>query len=480
MLYTASTLPVARPRYAAPLPDAERQIAPLDIVSDIIPQGFKDYLHELERQRPELRFHPWPYQLKLLELLFTCWKHGKDGVIKQTRQSGKTIPTSYWLGYMIVMEGCQVVIVSTKAQKTRKLARLILKIMTASEYPMSTAGVNEARFEDESGFVCLSGKEDAAREGDTAHIIVVDEAQDVPMYPTYADLSPMRVGTAGIFIAMGIGGIIGGPAPSMSSNLSQDPSFEKLIVTADDVLTDRPAYKAAMDKIARHMTPTEVQQHFYMKDIPSAGNSLMPKLYLYDELYPGATFDPAKERGAELIVGFDWGQRADSTAIIAAAVVREQEDDGKIWTRKAVLYRFAWFGAIGYVEQLDEIVKILRDIPFDILRPELNGPGIPMEAFLKARLIKEGIIPKDNDRVWQPVTAGKDNNLHAQNDITVCSFAGGMSYINDGGGFADRAVSDLKGVGVTYTAGGVPKTTHSDWFAALRPCFYQERIAQVD
>lgn len=446
------------------MPDLERQLNPLDIVDQWIPQAFLLFL-------AAIGFNPWPYQVLIFSNLFEAWFTRRDLTVKQCRQSGKSVPTALFLAYMICVERLQVVILSTKTSKTRKIARYIIRIMRSAGERMTADGIGEARFEDEAGYVCFSGQPDSNRESDTAHIVLVDESQDIPFRPVHADISPMRAGTNGIFVCLGIGGVM----ESMGETMARNPRHLHLVIPWQQVVGDRPAYQNTVDKDREEMLPWEFMAHYECQTILDNSALLIPQIHSWDDYFPGLPFDPEQADAGALQAGMDFGRKFDSSVTIACAHIPNPAATKKDDPGFYVLYGFDMYQGVNWTTQLKGMVQWFREIPLDMIRPETNNMGDVLEQLLYD-MLSDQEPPLVNPQSYAPVFFGNsEDEINAIRQIALASFAGRLFYVKrrewDPKGCADRILNDLKSVTVKHNIKGKMETSHSDPLAALRVLF---------
>lgn len=463
--------------------DLETQIHPLDI-PDVRPDGtpsaipleFKQYL-AIVGPRKKI-YGIWPYQIKIFEALFTAWQiRGSldpldpnavlpDVDIKQCRQSGKTVPTGLFLAFMIIIFRLQVVLTSTKEKKTRKIARYILTIMQMAGEPMPANGVGEARFDDEAGFVCLSGKKDAERESDTAHFVFIDESQDIDYDPVYGDLSPMRAGTTGILISAGIGGV----PESLGERLRDDKNSIKVIVTADEVIKERPSYRLIAEADKSKMLPWEWRAHYMCERITNNSALLIEDIYDWDEAFPGREFNPdwktnEDARDWALEVGLDFGRKFDSSVGIGVAYL--PKDD--IY----VLYGFTTATSMGWTVQVEQLTGWLDQVPWDRLRPESNSMGDVVEEVLYQQLEAKGMVTPES---YAPIQTTDDTKAAALRTIAIHGMRRKFYFVKrkewDPDGNCDRIIAELKQITVKTNIRNKMEVKHSDAGSALLTLFH--------
>jgi len=426
-----------------------------------LPKDFEDFLRFGHMEL-------FDYQRPVVRMLFRAWETRTDAAIKQARQTGKTAILSVWLAYMIIRHRIRLVIISTKQQKTQKISRKILQIMRASGQEIDPNGVMEGRFEDDAGFICLSGNKEAQRESESADIVLVDEAQDVDYANVYPDLGPMTNMTNGIVMCIGIGGI----ASSFIETMFDDPQVLTAEVPRGVVESEaRRTGNATLIKWVERMklerqrlTPVDFAAHYECMRIPDVEYALLPNIHRWDDKYPGRQFSPLEAR--DLRVGIDWGKRSDSSALVGVAVMHTE---GGL---DYVLYGYGQYSGLGYAQQIERINEKLEsdDFPWTTVYAETVGVGNVCADILKDKLVR----PEALKEAWP----GQSEKSECCKTLQVQSQANRMLWVDDGE-FAQSCINDLKNVGVRYTASDLLKPTHSDWLAALMAPFYPVKIAEV-
>lgn len=464
--------------------DLENQLHPLqfplvypDGSESLIPDDFKEFLCIVGPAKGITGF--WPYQVKIFETLFRAWYSREsidpadpkaklpDVVVKQCRQSGKTVPCGLWLAYMIVVECCQEVFISTKLPKTKKIARYVISIMRLCGEKMAADGIAEARFEDESGFVCLSGKPEAERESDTAHIVLVDEGQDVPHFPVYGDVSPMRSGTTGIVVALGIGGT----TDSFIEKLWDVPGNFLVEVAWPEVVKERPHYRLTVETDRQNMLPWEFRANYEVARITNNSALLIDEIVDWDEAFPGMDFDPNPETNKAaaswmLEAGIDWGRKFDTSVGIAKAYLPDEDIH--------VLYGFDFYQQVGWTVQSKGLAEWLGVLPYHRVRPEQNHVGDPMEEMLYKDLEEADLITPET---YVPIFSSGDAKSAALRELAILAMKRKLYVVHrkkwDPKGMGQRLIADLKAVTITHDVRDKMKPSHSDSLSALLTLFHK-------
>lgn len=396
------------------------------------------------------------FQRRTLGSLFVAYHKGLDSAIKQPRQTGKTMLIAVWLAYQIMRNRARIVIVSTKMQKTKKIAKKIIQILKRCGETLIEDSYVESRCPDEAGFICMSGQADAEREGETADIVFVDEHQDIDFDAVYEDVSPMRAATNGIIVSAGIGGA----ALSFGEEMFDDTDVVRILITWREVALEReehewiPGWLTVLEKDRKRMPPEKFEAHYEGRRLPAVKVAWLPHLLNWDDVYEGAAFDPLKSKKA--VVGLDWGRRADFSALVALALMPSMD---------LVMYGFGKYEDMSYADQLEGVNNSLRTIPYHKISSETNNIGDVLTEFLTSKLEADA-------RVLQGFYTDAAMKQNITQHLTFMSGTRRLLYVDDGRWCAD-AVEDLRRVGVKYTATSTMKITHSDWASALIGAAYE-------
>lgn len=449
------------------IPDIRNQIFPLDcpdrFASKWIPPYFWKYSLWLN---PLQGF--WEYQIKAFDHFFECWYEVVDGTLRMARQTGKSTTIPIPLSYLVIEEHVQLVVLSTKVEKARKITMPIRRAMWKDGRYLSMDSIVECRFdENEAGFKALSGREDAKKESETANVVIIDEAQDIPYTPTYKEVSPMRKGVGGIIFAMGIGG----PDDSMMMTLVEQPDVHSMNVRYNEI-PERPSYRAGAEQERTKMLAWEFASNYEGEPVSRKENTLLDKVHEWSDLFPAQPFSPALLD--DIQIGIDWAEVRDHTCAVATGVYGETH----------VMFDFLWFARGEVVDyQIAEIVKFCMRVPFDKLRPESNHLGR-----LMIKMLWEKLEPELRKIGWkgqlediiQPVSVNDVNIDRAIRAIHELSAGNNLCYVrNEKNPHQKRFISSLKNVGVKRMPHGKLKNEHNDEFSALRTRYTGIRVARV-
>ena len=442
------------------------------------------------------------YQAHCLSRLFaeTYKRRAEDISFKMARQAGKTVPVSYFLSHQVVVESWPLVMLSSKEEKTRKIARTVLRSMRLSGRRMEVEGIKEARFEpiggSDPGFICMSGKPMSEREGETARLVLADEAQDIDHETVWPDISPMLLSTGGSVLAMGIGGIQG----SLIERLRDDAETGCIDIPWEDVLRywlvpdgRDEDYRRRVLKDRRIMRPEIFAAHYECRPIPEGAAALYRSVMPWSQAYPGVHFDPQAHlhdlatRYTRVRLGIDWGKRQDFSCALLVASDPPRRQDGTTENRSAreiIICGYNKWEGMGYAEQLDHIFEWLDrpppdDVPYDQVQPEINGAGDSAVDLLRRRLESDAKLR----HMIAPVDMQDSQKLAAADIASQSAQSGRLIYVDAAAvkdtsecralnlHLAEECARNLRAVGIRYStsARGTLKTnfSHSDWNSAL-------------
>lgn len=418
----------------------------------------------------------------------------RDTTVNQARQSGKTVPMGIALGYKVVADHYMLALLSSKEFKVNKVARSLMKQMKWSKRKLATCGVAESRFEDESGFIRMSGRDQSEREGETAHIVYVDEAQDVNFDSVWPDISPFTLATGGIVLATGIGGV----DSSIMETMRSREGIHRIDVPYQDVL-DKWGVPDGRDGLYRRrveedkglMRPEIFSAHYECQRIPEGTMALLKNVIPWSEAFPGQPFDPTRYLKSDPLmmwdcnIGVDWGKRTDASAALAVGFLDPPASDSRA-PRTLVIYGYFFSEGKDYHDQADALAAWVPHIPYDSIKPELNNVGIAVAEILKRSLARESStsgVQYRVDEVWmddeRKMTAADRISTIALNKdpakprlIYVDPAADPERRMEHYGlKYANRCASALRNVGIKYTESRTGtlrmKISHSDWLSAL-------------
>ena len=464
----------------------------------VMPYSFD---HELTKEIPltfliywHLLFQGYPlrgYQAVALNTLFPALYGHEDISEKWARQSGKTMPISHVLGHQICVENWPIVMISAKEEKLKKSARAIRIGMRAEGRPLVADGITETRFEStgkvEPGFVTMSGKPEAQREGEAAKIVWVDEAQDVHNEAVAPDITPMTLSTGGIILTTGIGGV----PSSMIETARQDRGTVVIDIPWQDVLKNwcvpdggDVTYRRRVmkDKIA--MRPEIFGAHYECKPIPEGNMAWLKFILPWSEVYPGTPFDPAvmfnRDQGFDVLeVGIDWGKRSDFSC---GLLVGKHGKLDKYGARDIVICGYFKAESMDYTEQAIKVREWLESVSYDACKPELMGVGESAVDSLNKELKdthkrtgeRYNLTPvylddRDKEALVKDLSqAGQTKRIIFVD--AAADPAGKMEAYNLQ--LADSAINEMRAIGIKYVTNTRMsrlqwKMSHSDWGSAF-------------
>lgn len=316
-----------------------------------------------------------PYQLTLARALLLLPYTAK---ITQCRQSGKSFIlglVSYFLAYA---KGWDIVITAPRLEQTwhimrhthRAQGRIGAKTLFDNKYSISLRG--------RGSVTCLSGSETAHVEGSSAHVVIIDEHQDLMAEYIAEAFLPMLSWTEGLLWSCGIGGGPGSVAERRDVDFSWVLPWERVVEV-------KPGYRRLVDVARREQLPEQFAAHYGCLPLDISSKLLVPTIQPYDTAWGKA----------KTTVGIDWGKRIDSSV---ATVVDRVGDRA---------YITGWLVPTGsYDEQVSQLARWLKnDVDYDAIVSEANGVGdgntdFLLKAMKDPRGFDSGAQGFDVDREW--------------------------------------------------------------------------------
>jgi hypothetical protein len=316
--------------------------------------------------------------------------------ITQARQSGKSFVIGvlvYFLAYTLKWD---IIIVGPKLGGTEHIMDVVDRIATylkrrkRNPIPLSIHSTKKIRIRGRGTIKCISGDPYAQVEGNHAHLIVLDEKQDLEKKHIATNIEPFRGFFNGLMWSLGIGG-----APDSwgeySRLVSADPGCFVWKCPWQRVIIDKPDYIKMVEKFRRGMMPPEFRAHMECAELDMSKHLLLQKLEPFTEF-------PGDIRDAHIQIGFDFGS-IDQTV----GTVRYKFNEDYFFDQ--------WFVASGdYGDQFDALGEWLRnDVIYDILVGEYNGVGRPVIDLLNKNGFE--IIPITMDRPKKTKAAHRIKDL---------------------------------------------------------------------
>lgn len=335
-----------------------------------------------------------PYQQELASSLLQLPHTAK---VTQCRQSGKSFILGLVAYFLMYTNRWDIVITAPKLEQTWAIMKYVHRIQNRFKPRTEYNNRYSIALKRGGSVICLSGREEADVEGPSAHIVIVDEHQDIKASHVSETFVPMLSWHSGLYWSCGIGGAPGSVAQRAKVEFEWTLPYQ-------DVITVKPDYQRTVDLAREEMLPEEFDAHYGCLPLDISGKLLIPHI----QSYTPPTVDVSMT-----VIGIDWGKRIDRTV---ATVVQ---------TAGAARYISEWRVSTGsYDEQMDDLVHWLKnDVNYDYIIPEANGVGDSNSDFL-IRAMKDprgfdsGIIPIDAKQSWITDRA-KEINKRALNGTLV-------------------------------------------------------------
>jgi len=316
--------------------------------------------------------------------------------LTQSRQSGKSFVIGilcYFLAYILKWD---IIIVAPKIGATEHIMDVVDRIATylkrrkRNSIPLAIHSAKKIRIRGRGTIRCISGDPYAFVEGNHAHLIVLDEKQDLDKEHISTNILPFRAFFNGLVWNLGIGGAPDSWGEYTRAKASESGNFV-WNCPWQRVVIDKPDYIESVNDFRKAMLPPEFRAHMECAELDMSAHLLLPKLEPYEEL-------PGDLENAHIQIGFDFGS-IDKTI----GTVRYKIGD--------VYYFTEWFVADGdYGVQFDKLGKWLReDVQYDILVGEYNGVGRPVIDLLNHSGFD--IVPISMDRQKKTMAAHRIKSL---------------------------------------------------------------------
>ena len=328
-----------------------------------------------------------PYQEELVDELLQFPYTAK---VTQCRQSGKSFIMGLLVYFLMYVLHWDVVITAPKIDQTWAIMRHVHMAQDRLRAKNNFDNRYSISLKRRGSVICLSGSEKANVEGASAHLVIIDEHQDVDASHAAEVFIPMLSWTDGLYWSSGIGG-----HPSSVSQRDEVDFDWKL--PYDKVVEVKPNYKRLVEVARREMLPEQFAAHYECAQLDISSHLLIPHISEYD-----TNIDLSK---AITRCGIDWGKRVDQSVVTVTHHLDKQ------------IYISDWLVVTGsYDKQLDEIVKFLsEEVEYDEIIPESNGVGDAPCDFLVSRL--PGVKPLQIDQTWKTRRAQEINKKVANKTL---------------------------------------------------------------
>lgn len=385
-----------------------------------------------------------PYQAKLAAELLQFPDTAK---VTQCRQSGKSFVLgllSYFFQYVLKWD---VVITAPKEWQTWHIMRHVHRAQDRIRATVEYDNRYSISLKGRGSVTCLSGSETANVEGSSAHLVIVDEHQDLRSEHVAEIFIPMLSWYNGLYWSCGIGGDAGSVA-------ERDNVDFEWSVPWQEVVEVKPDYQRLVNLARKEMLPEQFAAHYECKPLDMSAKRLVTNIQAMN----GATYDRATT-----IVGIDWGKRLDQSIVTVVDHVGD----------KAFITN--WLAPTGtYDSQIKEMTAWLKDeIEYDQIISESNGVGDSstdvLVAAMHERGVPTGIIPMDATQGWKTEQAKKIHRMTAD---------GTLKY-NAKHDLSGPFLKDIKSVDYKMLDSDHVKCTHSDFLSSLMCALHEQGSAYL-
>ncbi|MBT6226847.1 MAG: hypothetical protein HOI47_09340 [Candidatus Scalindua sp.] len=316
--------------------ETETKINLLELLPKNFLQIIKEHIFE---------YNLYPYQLTdlLVELEDILFGHGNSLTRERARQTGKTASiTILTLSCMTLFpalaqsekylklfpslhlfkDGFSIVIVAPKIDQAKITLRRLKGISQKKNYKklMAELGIeviNKSLFlfslSNGSSIVAMSGNPKSVTEGESAHLLIFDEAHQIVPYSWHKAYSPMVSSTNGTIVSFGI---------SWTAKLS---FYNQIQINKKLGLHSRIPYMEAqkyskyykkwiMNELSRiGKDSIEFQLNFLLVWLLKTTNPITPELW--DDIDMLGDYKPGEITSDNLYVGIDWGKTHNNTFV---------------------------------------------------------------------------------------------------------------------------------------------------------------------
>lgn len=322
----------------------------------------------------------WVHYLGMLQIrLFAFQSEMADGLLQlpeyadctQTRQSGKSFVMGVIIYFLAFYLKWHIIIVAPRLDQTGRIMDIVQAIAT---YMKTRKGIKHPTFnaskiaiENRGTIICITGDPFAQVEGHKAHLIVMDEKQELVKDHIAGKILPFRGFFNGLVWSLGIGGTPDSWGEESRKKAAEGDNF-LWNCPWERVVVDKPSYQRVVDDQRSMMLPILFAAHYCCEELDMSSHLILPSIKSYSAL--------PKHDKAITTVAFDFGA-IDKTI----ATVSHKIGETYYWDQ--------WIALHGnWSQQIDEVARWLKeDIYYDHLYGEANGVGAPVIS----QLNKEGL-----------------------------------------------------------------------------------------
>ncbi len=287
----------------------------------------------------------YPYQLSdlLIELEDILFGLGNSLTRERARQTGKT--TSITILVLICMtlfpelakqkkyierfpslkyfkDGFKIVIVAPKIEQARitlrRLKGISLKdmygdLLSSLEIEVTNKSLSLFALSNGSSIIALSGNPISVTEGESAHLLIFDEAHKIVAYSWHKAYSPMVSSTNGTIVSYGI---------SWTAKLSfynqiqinkKEGSHSRITYEEAQKYSDNYAKWVLKELTRISKDSSEFQLNFLLIWNLKTGNPITPEIW--DHLDMIGDYNPGEPSSDNIYVGIDWGKTITNTFV---------------------------------------------------------------------------------------------------------------------------------------------------------------------
>ena len=393
--------------------------------------------------------------------------------IQAPRQVGKSETVAVILACLLILipEFC-IVLGAPTLEQARNLSTKVRKWL--KKFGKSIFIINQTDkvvLFNGSTYKVKSLKPGTESEGETAHLVVIDEAQKV-MEEKVAETLPFLATTNGRLIALGTcnrteicwfaKAIEQAGRSAMKLTSSQMIKYWKMSYKA---IIGRD-YQSVIDEFKPKMTVDEFNAHFEMVWLPQGGSLLLPEIVLRSAIASNPWFEHSTR-----VIGIDVGQ-GDPSVLVLFNVYKDQ----------AFIEDIYYVPILPYPAQYELIEGWIRKKKANLVVVERNGPGIGCQQHLETKFKDKTIDAFDLTAVANPIILGhtvtgnnkeKDyldlhNRVHQQ-----------KVRFNQEAEHYQKAVEELSKIAIERT-GDKTFFTHSDVLPAIVCSLKNHKIGSID
>ena len=385
-----------------------------------------------------LRIDLYSFQAEMAEGLLQLPEYAD---CTQTRQSGKSFLLGVLIYFLMYTLRWDVVIVAPRLDGTDHIMGVVSKIATWMQRKKGHKGLKhpihstrKIQIAGRGSVKCITGDPFAQVEGSHAHLIVLDEKQDLDKEHIVNNIVPFTGFFNGLIWSLGIGGAPGSWGEDSRKEASRPGNFVWKCPW-QRVVQDKPEYLKVAETAKRKMMPAEFGANYECEELDMSLHMLINRLAGYKVL-------PIVDKSF-ITVGLDFGS-IDKTV----ATVSHRIGDVHYWNEWKI-----WSG--DYSIQRRELANWLKNvIVYDRAIGEYNGVGRSVIDELNGDGL--GIIPIQIDQKIKNDLAHKMRNYASEDKIQY----------NESAEFAGPFYENITNLKYKMTDVRNVKVDHSDFYSS--------------